>query len=161
GARDFLNWSAAYNGFGWLSLVVLYGVSIPNTWRRAVAVVVCLVLVPLAIDAGLTLSEPGGPRRMGYPLLITAQMLLVGVTVALFGSYKIGALEQEALLARREARAARALGPYVLKRRLGAGGMGEVYLAEHRLLKRPCAIKLIRQERAGDPDVLARFDREV
>jgi serine/threonine-protein kinase len=39
--------------------------------------------------------------------------------------------------------------------------MGEVYLAEHQLMKRPCAIKLIRPEKAGDPRVLARFEREV
>ena len=39
--------------------------------------------------------------------------------------------------------------------------MGEVYLAEHVLLRRPCAIKLIRPERAGDPSVLKRFLREV
>jgi serine/threonine-protein kinase len=39
--------------------------------------------------------------------------------------------------------------------------MGEVYLAEHVLLRRPAAIKLIRPERAGDPKNLARFEREV
>ena len=39
--------------------------------------------------------------------------------------------------------------------------MGEVYLAEHQLLKRPCAIKLIRPGSAGDPRALARFEREV
>jgi serine/threonine-protein kinase len=39
--------------------------------------------------------------------------------------------------------------------------MGEVYLAEHLLLKRPCAVKLIRPEKAGDPRALARFEREV
>src|SRR5262245_20607473 len=39
--------------------------------------------------------------------------------------------------------------------------MGEVYLAEHALLRRPCAVKLIRPERAGDTKNLARFEREV
>ncbi|MDG3005927.1 serine/threonine-protein kinase [Paludisphaera mucosa] len=39
--------------------------------------------------------------------------------------------------------------------------MGEVYLAEHRLLKRPCAIKLIRPEAVADPGARARFEREV
>jgi serine/threonine-protein kinase len=39
--------------------------------------------------------------------------------------------------------------------------MGEVYLAEHRLLKRPCAVKLIRPEAVADPGARARFEREV
>src|SRR5262249_9563895 len=43
----------------------------------------------------------------------------------------------------------------------GEGGMGEVYLAEHRLLKRSCAIKLIRPELARDPEYAQRFEREV
>jgi serine/threonine-protein kinase len=57
--------------------------------------------------------------------------------------------------------AARQLGQYKLKRPIGSGGMGDVYLAEHLLMKRPCAIKVIRPEKAGDPKVLARFEREV
>jgi serine/threonine protein kinase len=62
---------------------------------------------------------------------------------------------------RRKAFDARQLGPYRLIAPLGAGGMGEVYLAEHRMLERLCAIKVIHAERAGDAQVLARFEREV
>src|SRR5260370_7435712 len=39
--------------------------------------------------------------------------------------------------------------------------MGEVYLGEHVLLRRACAIKLIRPDQAGDPTTLHRFEREV
>jgi len=36
-----------------------------------------------------------------------------------------------------------------------------VYRAEHAFLRRPCAIKLIHPEKAGDPATLERFEREV
>jgi serine/threonine protein kinase len=62
---------------------------------------------------------------------------------------------------RREAAAAREVGPYRLGRKLGGGGMGEVFLAEHRLLKRPCAVKLIRAEKAADDTFVKRFGREI
>ncbi len=39
--------------------------------------------------------------------------------------------------------------------------MGEVFRAHHRLLRRPCAVKLIRADQAGSPSILARFEREV
>ena len=62
---------------------------------------------------------------------------------------------------RRQVAEARHLGQYRLRQQIGAGAMGEVYLAEHQLLKRPCALKLIRPDRVGDPRALARFEREV
>src|SRR4029079_4800569 len=55
----------------------------------------------------------------------------------------------------------RQLGQYRLKKRLGSGGMGEGYFAEHQMMKRPCAVKLIRADKAVDPRMLARFEREV
>ncbi len=57
-----------------------------------------------------------------------------------------------------------AVGSYRLISRLGAGGMGEVWLARHRLLARPAAVKLIRPETSGGADreqLVRRFLREA
>ncbi|MBP86173.1 MAG: hypothetical protein CMJ64_05575 [Planctomycetaceae bacterium] len=80
--------------------------------------------------------------------------MVLCASIAVWGVRTIGTL-------RREAFEAKQLGQYRLKQQIGVGGMGEVYLAEHVLLKRPCAIKLIRPEKAGDARSLARFEREV
>jgi TolB-like protein/tetratricopeptide (TPR) repeat protein len=53
------------------------------------------------------------------------------------------------------------LGPYEILAPLGAGGMGEVYRARDRRLERQVAIKVLPETVAGDPDRLARFDREA
>lgn len=65
-----------------------------------------------------------------------------------------------ALRWRHAADEARQLGPYTLLERIGEGGMGEVHLARHALLKRPTAIKLIHRDHVS-PDAVARFEREA
>ncbi|RMG37507.1 MAG: serine/threonine protein kinase [Planctomycetota bacterium] len=53
------------------------------------------------------------------------------------------------------------LGDFRLLRRLGAGGMAEVYLAEQISLKRQVAIKVLRGHAVADESYVARFQREA
>lgn len=50
---------------------------------------------------------------------------------------------------------------YRIDKRLGGGGMGEVYLAQHVRIKRKCAIKVLRAALSDDADSLGRFQREA
>src|SRR3982750_542291 len=50
---------------------------------------------------------------------------------------------------------------YFVTRRLGHGGMGVVYLAEHVRIGRKVAVKVLLPEYAHDPDAVARFHREA
>ncbi len=53
------------------------------------------------------------------------------------------------------------LGEYVLLDRLGAGGMGEVFKAKHRKMKRIVAIKTISSQTISTAEAVSRFEREV
>ncbi len=53
------------------------------------------------------------------------------------------------------------LGKYRLLSLLGKGGMGSVYLAEHTLMRRRCAIKVLPAKRVHDTSYLGRFHREA
>jgi serine/threonine-protein kinase len=139
----------------WLLLIFTYAMFIPNTWRRAACVVGGLALAPDLLVVGMMLGYPQvGAAMTGMNFVQHVLTMGVAAVAAVFGTHLINTL-------RREAFEAKQLGQYRLIKPLGRGGMGEVYFAEHRMLKRPCAVKLIRPEQAGDPKVLARFEREV
>src|SRR5215470_18278431 len=50
---------------------------------------------------------------------------------------------------------------YKLVDRIGNGGMATVYRAEHLLLRKPLAVKLLLPELVGESDMSARFEREA
>ncbi len=141
-----------------MALMLIYGTLIPNPPKTAVWVLVAMFVGPVA--AGLFLKSL--PEAAPVVALIRTSeetgsnilFLGIGAVLALYGSYILNSLRAELHEAKR-------FGQYQLRQKLGAGGMGEVYLAEHQLLKRPCALKLIHGDMQTNWVALERFEREV
>ncbi len=53
------------------------------------------------------------------------------------------------------------LGDYNLQRQLGLGAWGQVYLAEHRFIKRPFALKILPDELCADGSFMRRFEEQI
>jgi serine/threonine-protein kinase len=138
----------------WFFLIVLYGVFIPNTWKRCTLFVGSTALAALLLTVIPSLMDERLRAHLPRMVMMLTMILMAASAIAIFGSRRISTLQQEASKFRK-------LGQYRLQERLGTGGMGEVYMAEHVLLRRPCAIKLIHPELSGDARQLSRFEREV
>ncbi|MBA3480887.1 MAG: serine/threonine protein kinase, partial [Pirellulales bacterium] len=143
---------------GWMLLIFCHAMFIPNTWQRAALPIGLFAIAPMAINLLAYYRIPAVETLVAsYPYSVFTEQALkmaLAAMTGIVGVHSINALRREAFVAKQ-------LGQYRLKKLLGSGGMGEVYLAEHQMMKRPCAIKVICPEKAGDPRVLARFEREV
>jgi serine/threonine-protein kinase len=138
----------------WFFLIVMYGVFIPNTWKRCAMLTGVAALLPVALTPLGAYLFGHATEEVGDGVLDLGILMVTAWAIAVFGAYRLQLLQRQAFQAKR-------LGQYHLGERLGAGGMGEVYEAEHVLLRRRCAIKLIRPDQTRDPATMARFEREV
>jgi serine/threonine protein kinase len=55
----------------------------------------------------------------------------------------------------------RSVGNYQLVSKIGEGGMGSVYLAQHKTLRRRAAVKILREELSSNAEIAARFHNEA
>jgi serine/threonine-protein kinase len=143
-----------------LVLMMIYATLIPNKPAVAARVLLLMFIAPVVLvilfrlhpDAALIIAQLSAAEEAGSNILF----LGIGAALAIFSVHILNGL-------RADLHEARKFGQYQLRQKLGEGGMGEVYLAEHQLLKRPCALKLIKPGTGGgaDPIALARFEREV
>ena len=137
------------------NMLVVRAILLPSSARRT-AWIGGVAYLPVVAPAVLRLAAPPlgvDPLALTLDLALFAGWAVVAVAVSTVVSSVVFGL-------RRSVRAARKVGKYELEERVGAGQMGEVYLARHALLRRPCAVKLLRPERAGQ-DAIERFEQEV
>lgn len=141
--------------------IMFFTIVSPNEPRKAlVAAIAAGSSVPVTM---VLTTEIGGTSIVLTPSLIVRGLLVpyfLIVVTAYVGArvvYKLGTAVTRA----------REMGSYRLTKPLGQGGMGEVWQAEHRMLARPAAIKLIRPERLAGDDreshstLQHRFEREA
>jgi len=139
--------------------VMLFGVVVPTRPVATIAAAaLSLAIVPLTylgmVAAGSSVAV--APDQVFFALILPYLIILLMVYVGSRVVYRLGTAVREA----------RELGSYRLREKLGAGGMGEVWRADHRLLVRPAAIKLIRPEILGGGEaarhlLVQRFQREA
>ena len=151
--------SAAMGHVSWNTIVILVGSMIlPTTPRKMLAA----AMISASMDPlGVWIAHL---RGIAVPSVVNTFVLFMPnyacAVVAILPSHVLHRIG-------RRLRQAQEMGSYHLVELLGRGGMGEVWRAEHRLLARGAAIKLVRPELLGAGNeaeartMLRRFEREA
>ena len=137
---------------GLFVLMVIYGIFSP------------LALIPIPVDLLLRYRHP--ELIEAIQTVTTFEYISILVLMFLIGALASVYAAHTTHLAQKELSEAKQVGHYRLKEKIGSGGMGEVWRAEHDLLARPAAVKLICPEVLGETNggsalALRRFEREV
>ena len=143
----------------WTTIIILISAMIvPSTPRKMLsASLVAASMEPLGVWLAHLRGVPVPSVVNTFVLLLPNYICAVVAVIPAHVLQKVG----------RRLREAQELGAYHLVELLGRGGMGEVWRAEHRLLARGAAIKLIRPEVLGASGsaegriMLRRFEREA
>ena len=159
-AIGFVNqWTPNVIGLSWICVLVLvHPMIVPHTRAKTLAA----ALIAASMDpVGLAITAARGVELPPVAAMLWA--VLPNYICALIAVVPVGIITRLG----RQVRDARELGSYQMGELLGRGGMGEVYAAKHRLLRRPAAIKVIRPDalgaRSGEgaKTVVQRFKREA
>jgi hypothetical protein len=133
--------------------ILLYRAAIVPSAPRRTAWISTLAVLPIPFVAHAVHFNASPDLSAGAAAANAFLWALLAVLLSTIVSFVTFRLRNSVARARR-------LGQYTLKEKIGEGGMGIVYRAEHEMLRRPTAIKLLPPGAAGENN-LRRFEREV
>jgi serine/threonine-protein kinase len=142
----------------WTAILILTAAMImPGSPRRTlIASLAAAAMSPVALTVAYLLGRPAPPLGVAFVIYLPNFIWAIVATLPSAMFQRMG----------RQIKEARELGSYELVEQLGAGGMGSVWRARHRLLARDAAVKLVRHEALGETESAAqaqlrRFEREA
>jgi serine/threonine-protein kinase len=149
-----------FAGIPWESAwIIVFPMIAPNTPRKVLAASLASASTgPIVVAVTAALGTPVGRS----PVMVATQFLFTTYLCAIL-AYVIARIVYGYGVRLRHARE---FGSYELVTKLGEGGMGEVWVARHRMLARPAAVKLVRPELLGHDQrsrdtAIRRFEREA
>ena len=132
-------WSPSTSGISWIAfLVLVHPMIVPNSMRNTLLVgLAAASMDPVGVGIAAVRGVPIPPVAALFWVFLPNYLAAVLAVLPARIISRLG----------REVDKARELGSYHLGELIGRGGMGEVYRARHRILRRPAAVKLIRPDR--------------
>jgi serine/threonine-protein kinase len=131
-----------------------------DPWKRGLVMTGIPVAAFFAVILAGALFSPMMTGQINDPAAITTFLLNTAYVLGTYFFLVVGGHIVWSL--RRQIFEARSLGRYKLKKRLAAGGMGDVWMAYHPSLKRDVALKILRPDALErSASALSRFEREV
>ena len=152
-------WTPNTEGLSWVVVVILLH---PLIVAAPIAKAFAAALVAASMDfVGLAIAGARGVDLPTFPVMIWTYLpnFVAAILAILPARVRVRMDEHRTT--------ARELGSYQVGELLSRGGMGEIYRAEHRMLVRPAALKIIRPEALGRMDndgrhrIVQRFQREA
>ncbi|MCC6262252.1 MAG: serine/threonine protein kinase [Bryobacterales bacterium] len=138
--------------------IVVVALMLPvRPWKIAVSCGLCTLALPFVVRLNEALWNVSAPPREVLIMNVLSTVVTSGIVVFL------SALSYDMRVQLTEAKR---LGAYQLLRRIGQGGMGEVWVARHSLLARATAVKIVSAEHLasgtkGNDAPMMRFEREA
>jgi len=145
---------------GWSTVAVwilTFPLIVPATRAKTIAATLLAGLMdPLGLALAVAAGSPEPSRSVAGSIFLRTGLAIIASLLVSRLLHRMSA----------EAADAREMGAYRLIEPIGRGGMGEVWRAEHRMLIRPAALKLVRPEALASngwslDEAIARFEREA